>query len=36
MTALQTLKSDGTYASILKKWHVQSVPSFSINPSAAS
>ena len=36
VTALQTLKSDGTYASILKKWHVQSVPSFTINPSAAS
>lgn len=36
VTALQTLKSNGTYASILKKWHVQSVPSFSINPPAAS
>ena len=34
--ALQTLKSDGTYATILKKWHVQSVPSFTINPPAAS
>ncbi len=36
VSALQTLKSDGTYASILKKWHVQSVPSFTINPPAAS
>jgi polar amino acid transport system substrate-binding protein len=34
--ALQTLKSDGMYASILKKWHVQSVPSFTINPPVAS
>jgi polar amino acid transport system substrate-binding protein len=34
--ALQTLKSDGTYATILKKWHVQSVPSFTINPPVAS
>jgi polar amino acid transport system substrate-binding protein len=34
--ALQTLKANGTYASILKKWHVQSVPSFTINPPAAS
>lgn len=36
VTALETLKSDGTYASILKKWHVQSVPSFAINPPAAA
>ena len=36
VSALRTLKSDGTYASILKKWHVQSVPAFSINPPAAS
>jgi polar amino acid transport system substrate-binding protein len=34
--ALQTLKADGTYATILKKWHVQSVPSFTINPPVAS
>ncbi len=36
VSALQTLKANGTYASILKKWHVQSVPSFTINPPVAS
>lgn len=34
--ALNTLKSNGTYQSILKKWHVQAVPSFTINPPVSS
>lgn len=34
--ALNTLKNNGTYQSILQKWHVQAVPSFSINPPVAS
>jgi polar amino acid transport system substrate-binding protein len=35
VSALNTLKANGTYAAILKKWHVQAVPSFSINPPAS-
>lgn len=34
--ALNILKSNGTYDAILKKWHVQAVPSFSINPPVSS
>ena len=33
--ALETLKANGTYQSILKKWHVESVPTFTINPPAS-
>jgi len=35
VSALGKLKSDGTYAKILKEWHVESVPSFTINPSTS-
>jgi polar amino acid transport system substrate-binding protein len=34
-SALQTLKSNGTYQRILTKWHVESVPSFTLNPPAS-
>ena len=32
VNALNILKTNGTYDAILKKWHVQSVPRFDINP----
>lgn len=32
--ALKAMKASGEYSAILKKWHVQPVPSFTINPPA--
>jgi polar amino acid transport system substrate-binding protein len=33
--ALKTIKANGTYGAILKKWDVEAVPSFGINPPAS-
>lgn len=35
VTALNKLKASGQYQKILTKWHVEAVPSFTINPPAA-
>jgi len=35
-SALNSLKRSGRYQQILKKWHVEPVSSFAINPRAAS
>lgn len=35
VSALDTLKANGTYDAILKKWHVEAVPNFTVNPPAS-